>query len=229
MIRYGNVSKILVVLAVSLSFFQYTYQSYLVILFPTLLVTTAFVLEWRLSLTEQKNRRVERISKNNTMKIVYYTLLATVVMFATGRVVNYAWPEDLQITSGATDALIYTNSMAVGEEALFRGVFTDGLVVYLPRLAMRFRGPLGLFFNPLNSMFRSKMFANFVQALVFMAYHTARYGSDGAAMIYCLVGGFCLGAVCIVSKLIDPAMFAHGFNNSYSWFEVYVLSGGQNV
>jgi len=193
-IQQDSLSRVLIVLAIMITIFLSTFETTTLVLFPAVLLITGLIMEFYL---EKRREYTDHIFEPLTIqKIGYYTVLALFGSFITGYAIkNVQFPMELT----GYDALMYSTLIAVAEEQFFRGFITDWLL----------------------SRINNPMVALFLSALVFMAYHFARYGTATDALIYVFAGGFILSYVAYKSKRISPPMLAHVLNNL-----IAILRGG---
>lgn len=141
---------------------------------------------------ERKYEQIEHEDEHKALReIGFYTALALFGVFLIGYAVNYVLLSVTQLGLTGINAVLYSALIAVAEEQFFRAFILDWL---LSRIAL-------------------PMVAVFFNAVLFMGYHFARYGTDLNALGYVLGGGLILGLVAYKSKRISPCMAAHVINN----------------
>ena len=141
---------------------------------------------------ERKYEHVETENQGKALpQIGLYTVAALFGVFLTGYAVNYVLLSITQLGLTGVNAILYSALIAIAEEQFFRAFILDWMLV---RIAQ-------------------PMVAVFFNAVLFMGYHFARYGTNLNALGYVLGGGFILGWVAYKSQRVSPTMLGHLANN----------------
>jgi membrane protease YdiL (CAAX protease family) len=182
-------------IAVAISIYLFTFSQNLMILFPSLLISSALGLQWYL--TQHRNKKSEgedwayehQMTKKTLYGQGYYSIVAVAGMLATSLFVSYISFAGLGLS--ITNSVLFGIEMALAEELFFRGVV----------------------FNYLFSMLKHPTIAIVASAVFFMAYHFAVYGSSNTSLLYVLIGGIILSWVTYKSGNLAAAMIGHSINN----------------
>ena len=175
-LRREKISNIIVLIAVAISIYLFTFSQSVTILFPSLLIGIAIGLQWYLGKHKKANQEDWAIEEDLTgkriHKDVYYSIIGIVGMLATSLFVGYISYKALDLS--VTNSALFGIEMAVAEEMFFRGVVFNYLldeIVHHPTMAM------------------------LASAIIFMIYHSAVYGGNEASLLYVFIGGFILAWV----------------------------------
>jgi membrane protease YdiL (CAAX protease family) len=199
----------MVLVAVAISIYLFTFSQNLMILFPSLLISTAMGLQWYLTQHKRSKKEGEdwsydeKVTKKSLYGNAYYSIIAVSGMLATSLFVAYISYAGLGLS--ITNSALFGVEMAIAEEMFFRGVI----------------------FNYLIDMLKHPTIAIIGSAIIFMAYHFGVYGGSNTSLIYVLVGGIILAWVTNKSKNLVAAMFAHSINNVLA--AVGLVSVGANI
>ena len=199
------ISNIIVLIAVAISIYLFTFSQSVTILFPSLLIGIAIGLQWYLGKHKKANQEDWAIEEDLTgkriHKDVYYSIIGIVGMLATSLFVGYISYKALDLS--VTNSALFGIEMAVAEEMFFRGVVFNYLldeIVHHPTMAM------------------------LASAIIFMIYHSAVYGGNEASLLYVFIGGFILAWVTYKSGSLTSSMIAHSVNNILAAFSLVVVS-----
>ena len=209
------ISNIIVLIAVAISIYLFTFSQSVTILFPSLLIGIAIGLQWYLGKHKKANQEDWAIEEENQEdwaieedltgkrihKDVYYSIIGIVGMLATSLFVGYISYKALDLS--VTNSALFGIEMAVAEEMFFRGVVFNYLldeIVHHPTMAM------------------------LASAIIFMIYHSAVYGGNEASLLYVFIGGFILAWVTYKSGSLTSSMIAHSVNNILAAFSLVVVS-----
>ena len=199
------ISNIIVLIAVAISIYLFTFSQSVTILFPSLLIGIAIGLQWYLGKHKKANQEDWAIEEDLTgkriHKDVYYSIIGIVGMLATSLFVGYISYKALDLS--VTNSALFGIEMAVAEEMFFRGVVFNYLldeIVHHPTMAM------------------------LASAIIFMIYHSAVYGGNEASLLYVFIGGFILAWVTYKSGSLTSSMIAHSVNNILAAFSLIVVS-----
>jgi membrane protease YdiL (CAAX protease family) len=199
----------MVLIAVAISIYLFTFSQNLMILFPSLLISTAMGLQWYLTQHKRSKREGEdweyedKVTKKTLYGQGYYSIIAVSGMLATSLFVSYISYAGLGLSM--TNSALFGIEMALAEEMFFRGVI----------------------FNYLIDMLKHPTIAIVASAIIFMLYHLGVYGGSTSSLIYVFVGGIILAWVTNKSKNLVPAMLAHATNNVLA--AIGLVSVGANI
>jgi len=183
MIRHDTISRAFIVSAIMAALFLLTFEQTIYSIIPLVLLGVS------LSLERFLENRVEtdvKLAVSETKQIMVYTVFALIILFFMNQNIGYTISLD-----GATALVLYTFSLAVAEEAFFRGCITDLCL----------------------SKIKNSMIALFVSAGIFAVYHLARYGNSESLMFFVLGGGLILNWIAFKTRRISPSILAHVIYN----------------
>jgi len=183
MIRHDTISRAFIVSAIMAALFLLTFEQTIYSVIPLVLLGVS------LSLERFLENRVEtdvKLAVSETKQIMIYTVFALIVLFFMNQNIEYTISLDT-----TTSVMLYTFSLAVAEEAFFRGCITDLCL----------------------SKIKNSMIALFVSAGIFAVYHLARYGNSESLMFFVLGGGLILNWIAFKTRRISPSILAHVIYN----------------
>jgi membrane protease YdiL (CAAX protease family) len=210
MLRQDALSVLLFCCALAGAFYLSTISTTTVALYPALIAIAGFAGEQAVQKFFKKKhsdaQEIDRhLDKKELSSILYYGVVALCGMLAVGYALTLSGVSVIPAELSGGDSFIYTCSIAIGEEQFFRGFIIDGLLsIDIPVL------------NQFGSYG-----AIFLSALIFMAYHNARYGGSWELMSYVLAGGILIGWANYKSKRISPGMLGHLGNNIIAFLGVF--------
>ena len=178
----------LLILALGLSVYLFTYEPTVDMLFPAFLLISGVAMELFL---EHRREHVDTAFTEPTSlkRMLFYTAVAMLGLILVSGVIK----EEFPLTVTPFGFIAYGVFIGIAEEQFFRGFITDYLLNSLP----------------------DPIFALIASALIFLVYHLARYGTSLDSLMYVFAGGFILSYVAWKSQRISPSMNAHGLNNFY--------------